>query len=171
MNFFKSRNILPPSLAPDLVLDPCFNACLLLFKPDLKTYQEIMKLWRETTKKDTCPNDQVLLNGFYAHNGWKEIPYAYNIRRICFRPLKSFHYGCCHPPKPWMEECRPSRKEARAIAGPVITVDDAALVFWKNFYEVLQKYELEDWWRSTSFFLPDRLTAFEKSNYSVGLIL
>ena len=76
------------------VLDPCFNACLLLFKPDLKTYQEIMKLWRETTKKDTCPNDQVLLNGFYAHNGWKEIPYAYNIRRIFFRPLKSFHYGC-----------------------------------------------------------------------------
>ena len=136
------------------VLDPCFNACLLLFKPDLKTYQEIMKLWRETTKKDTCPNDQVLLNGFYAHNGWKEIPYAYNIRRIFFRPLKSFHYGCCRPPKPWMEECRPSRKEARAFAGPVITVDDVALVFWKNFYEVLQKYELEDWWRSTSFFRP-----------------
>ena len=136
------------------VLDPCFNACLLLFKPDLKTYQEIMKLWRETTKKDTCPNDQVLHNGFYAHNGWKEIPYAYNIRRIFFRPLKSFHYGCCHPPKPWMEECRPSRKEARAFAGPVITVDDVALVFWKNFYEVLQKYELEDWWRSTSFFTP-----------------
>ena len=33
------------------VLDPCFNAGLLVFKPDLKTYQEIMKLWRETTKK------------------------------------------------------------------------------------------------------------------------
>ena len=83
-----------------------------------------------------------------------------------------------------MEECRPSRKEARAFAGPVITVDDVALVFWKNFYEVLQKYELEDWWRSTSFFTPTQefpvvsnfscrtvLTALEKSNYSVGLIL
>ena len=166
------------------VLDPCFNACLLLFKPDLKTYQEIMKLWRETTKKDTCPNDQVLLNGFYAHNGWKEIPYAYNIRRIFFRPLKSFHYGCCHPPKPWMEECRPSRKEARAFAGPVITVDDVALVFWKNFYEVSTEVRVRGLVeiyivfhanaRVSScfkFFLPDHLTALEKSNYSVGLIL
>ena len=136
------------------VLDLCFNAGLLVIKPDLKTYQRIMKLWRETTEKDTCPNDQVLLNDFYTPGGWKAIPYAYNIRRFVFRPLKSFHYACCRPQKPWIGECRPSRKEANAFAGPIITVDDMALVFWNNLYEVLQKYDLEDWWRSTSFFRP-----------------
>ena len=136
------------------VVDPCFNAGLLVFKPDSKTYREIMKLWWETTEKDTCPTDQELLNEFYADSGWKELSYAYNIRRIVFRPLKSFHYAGSRPRKPWMEECRPSRKEARAFAGPIMTVDDTALVFWKNFYEVLLKCDLENWWRSTSFFRP-----------------
>ena len=136
------------------VLDPCFNAGLLVFKPDLKTYQEIMKHWRETTEKDTCPTDQELLNEFYADSGWKELPYAYNIRRIIFRPMMSFHYACCRPPKPWTSECRPSRKEASKFDGPIITVDDMALVFWKNFYELLAHYDLEDWWRSTNFSRP-----------------
>ena len=136
------------------VLDPCFNAGLLVFKPDSKYYQGIMKLWWKTTEKDTCPTDQELLNEFYTDIGWKEIPYAYNIRRIIFRPMKSFHFACCRPPKPWIAECRPSRKEASKFNGPIIILDDMVLVFWKNVYELLKKYKLEDWWKSTKFFKP-----------------
>ncbi|XP_078346775.1 glycogenin-1-like [Oculina patagonica] len=139
------------------VLDPCFNAGLLVFRPDASSYQEIMKNWFETTEKDTCPNDQVLLWHFYADAGnWKALPYAYNIRRIIYRPLNSFHYACCKPPKPWSAECRPSRKEASDFSGPILTVEHMALIFWKNFYELLKKYQLEEWWRSTKFFRPSQ---------------
>ena len=137
------------------VLDPCFNAGLLVFRPDSAYYQEIMKLWWKTTEKDTCPNDQVLLWHYYADTGnWKALPYTYNVRRIVFRPMKSFHFACCRPPKPWTAECRPSRKEAINFNGPIVVVDDMVLVFWKNFYEILKKYKLEEWWRSTKFFQP-----------------
>ena len=138
------------------VLDTCFNAGLMVFRPDSNYYQDIMKLWKETTKKDTCPHDQALLSMYFmAAGNWKALPYAYNIRRIVFRPMKSFHFACCgHPPKPWSAKCRPSRKEADDFKGPILTLDDMALVFWKNFFELLQKYKLEDWWRSTKFFKP-----------------
>jgi len=139
------------------VLDPCFNAGLLVFRPDTHYHQEIMKLWWETTEKDVCPNDQVLLWHYYADAGnWKALPFTYNIRRIVFRPLKSFHFACCQPPKPWSAKCRPSRKEASDFKGPILTVDDIVLVFWKNFYELVKKHNLEDWWRSTKFFRPEQ---------------
>ena len=137
------------------VLDTCFNAGLTVFRPDAAYYKEIMKLWRETTLQDICPNDQQLLNDFYADiSNWKTLPYAYNIRRFLFRPMKSFHFACCRPPKPWSAECRPSRKEAADFDGPILLLDDMAILFWKNFYELLKKYKLEAWWRSTKFFSP-----------------
>ena len=139
------------------VLDPCFNAGLLVFRPDSNYYQEIMNLWWETTKVDTCPNDQVLLWHHYADAGkWKALPYAFNIRRIIYRPLNSFHFACCKPAKPWSARCRPSRKEASDFNRPILVVDDMAIIFWKNFYELLKKYTLEDWWRSTKLFRPDQ---------------
>lgn len=135
------------------VLDPCFNAGLLVFRPDTKFYQEIMDLWWETTKKDTCPNDQVLLWHYYADAGnWKALPYAFNIRRIIYRPLNSFHFACCVPPKPWSAKCRPSRKEAEAYNGPILVPDDMSLVFWKNLYQLLKINNLDEWWRTTKFF-------------------
>ena len=135
------------------VLDPCFNAGLLVFRPDSNYHREIIKLWWDTTEKDTCPNDQVLLWHYYADAGnWKVLSYTYNVRRMVFKPLKSFHFACCTPPKPWSANCRPSRKEARDFNGPILTVDDVVLVFWKNFYEILKRHKLDDWWRSTKFF-------------------
>ena len=137
------------------VLDPCFNAGLLVFRPDSSHYQEIMKFWWETAVKDTCPNDQVLLWHHYADAGkWKALPYTYNIRRIIFRPMKSFHFACCVPPKPWSTDCRPSRKAVTDFNGPVLTVDDVVILFWRNFYNLLEKNKLDDWWRSTMFFRP-----------------
>ena len=137
------------------VLDPCFNAGLMVFRPDPTYYKQIMKLWWETTEKDTCPTDQELLNDFYTDiANWKALPYAYNIRRFAFRPMKSFHFACCRPPKPWSAECRPSRKEAADFDGPILLLEDMVILFWKNFYELLRKYRLEAWWRSTKFFSP-----------------
>ena len=147
------------------VLEPCFNAGLLVVRPNTNSYQEIMKYWWKTTKKDTCPTDQVLLWHYYADTGnWKALPYAYNIRRIIFRPLNSFHYACCRPPKPWSATCRPSRREAKDFQGPIVIVDHMSLIFWRNFYELLEKYNLDEWWRSTKFFQPSQ--EFESVSYA-----
>ena len=136
-------------------LDPCFNAGLMVFRPDSNYHQEIMKLWWETTEKDTCPHDQDLLYMYFIDAGnWKALPYAYNVRRHVFRPMKGFHFACCRPPKPWSTECRPSRREASDFSGPILTVDDVVFIFWNGFYDLLMKYKLEDWWRSTKFFKP-----------------
>ena len=47
-----------PSSRPGVV-NPAFNAGFLVFRPDTRYYQEIMNLWEDTTRKDTCPDDQV----------------------------------------------------------------------------------------------------------------
>ena len=143
-----------PSARPG-VLDPyCFNAGLLVFRPDSIFYQRIMKFWWETTEKDTCPTDQDILIEYFTDAGnWKQLPYAYNIRRIVFRPMKSFHFACCRP-KPWFAACRPNRKEVNKFEGPILSVDDVVIIFWKNFYELLRKYNLKDWWRSSKFYRP-----------------
>ncbi|XP_022790015.1 glycogenin-1-like [Stylophora pistillata] len=106
------------------VIDPCFNAGLLVFRPGAKYYQEIMDLWQETTQRDTCPDDQVLLWHYYADAGnWRALPYSFNIRLIIYRPFNSYHFaggkGGYHPPKPWSADCRPSRKEAAEYDRPI----------------------------------------------------
>ena len=143
------------------VVDPCFNAGLLVFRPDAEYYREIMNLWWQTTQEDTCPDDQVLLWHYYADAGnWKALPYAFNIRLIVYRPFNSFHFaggkGGYHPPKPWSAQCRPSRKEAGHYDRPILDIEDVELVFWKNFYQILKRYNLEDWWRSTKLFRPEQ---------------
>ena len=146
-----------PSSRPGVV-NPAFNAGLLVFRPDLKCYREIIKLWVDTTTKDTCPDDQVLLWHYYADSGnWKALSFSFNIRHIIYRPLNSFHFAGAqnyHPPKPWSAKCRPSRKEAHDYDRPILVLDDMVLIFWKNLYELLVKYNLEDWWRSTELFRP-----------------
>ncbi|XP_078347238.1 glycogenin-1-like [Oculina patagonica] len=137
-----------PCARPGIV-DPCFNAGLLVFRPDTKYYQEIMDLWRETTKIDTCPDADA--------GNWKVLPFSFNIRLIIYRPLNSFHFAGgprYHPPKPWSAKCRPSRKEARDYDRPILVADDMIYIFWKNLYELLERYNLEDWWRSTKLFRP-----------------
>ena len=146
-----------PSSRPGVV-NPAFNAGFLVFRPDTRYYQEIMNLWEDTTRKDTCPDDQVLLWHYYADSGnWKALPFSFNVRLIIYRPLNSFHFAVAphyHPPKPWSSRCRPSRKEAHDYDRPILVPDDMVLIFWKNLYELLVKYNLEDWWRSTKLFRP-----------------
>ncbi|EDO48285.1 predicted protein [Nematostella vectensis] len=133
------------------VLDPCFNAGMLVFRPENRSKKEIMDLWFGTGKYH-CANDQVLLWHYYADKGlYTALPYAYNVRRIIYRPMKAFHFACCVPPKPWSATCRPSRNEAKAFDKPITEVDHMAILFWKNLYEVLEKYDLEKWWKESWF--------------------
>lgn len=140
------------------VVNPAFNAGFLVFRPDSRYYQEIMKLWEDTTRKDTCPDDQVLLWHYYADSGnWKALSFSFNVRHHIYRPLNSYHFAGAqnyHPPKPWTAKCRPSRKEANDYDRPILVPDDMVFIFWKNLYELLVKYSLEDWWRSTKLFRP-----------------
>ena len=138
-------------------IDPCFNAGLMVFRPDSNHYQLIMKTWFKTAEEDTCIHDQDLLTIYFVDAGnWKVLPFAYNVRISLYRPMKTFHFACCRPPKPWSAQCRPGRKEAKDFRGPVTSVDQMGLLFWKNFYELLVKYKLEEWWKSTQFFRPEQ---------------
>lgn len=138
-------------------IDPCFNAGLMVFRPDSNHYQLIMKTWFKTAEEDTCIHDQDLLTIYFVDAGnWKVLPFAYNVRISLYRPMKTFHFACCRPPKPWSAQCRPGRKEAKDFRGPVTSVDQMGLLFWKNFYELLVKYKLEEWWKSTNFFRPEQ---------------
>ena len=113
------------------VVNPAFNAGFLVFRPDSRYYQEIMKLWEDTTRKDTCPDDQVLLWHYYADSGnWKALPFSCNVRHHIYRPLNSYHFAGAqnyHPPKPWSAKCRPSRKEAHDYDRPILVRN--ALIF------------------------------------------
>ena len=134
------------------VLDPCFNAGLLVFKPDRNDYNGLMQLWDQLSDYE-CPNDQVLLWHFYAGaSRWLALHYSYNVRRITYRPMKAYHFACCIPPKPWWAKCRPSRKEARAYDKPITNTDSMAVLYWKYFYDALEKYKLDTWWKTTKFF-------------------
>ncbi|XP_031559401.1 glycogenin-1-like isoform X1 [Actinia tenebrosa] len=138
------------------VIDPCFNAGLLVFKPDSKQHQSIMDLWEKISREESCPSDQELLWYYFANTGkWKPLSYAYNVRRIIYRPMKAFHFACCPPPKPWKEKCRPSRGEAMLYDQPITNLKEVSIVFWKCFYEALSVYNIDRWWKSTKYFNPD----------------
>ena len=96
------------------VLDLCFNAGLLVFRPDSSYHREIMKLWWDTTEKDTCPNDQVLLLQYYVDAGnWKVLSYTYKAHEVLSLPV----IACCTPPKQWSANCLRSRKEVSDFNG------------------------------------------------------
>ena len=98
----------------------------------------------------------MLLWHLYADaDRWQSLPYAYNVRKALYRPMKAFHFSWPLP-KPWDSECRPSRREAASFDGPLVTIKDVSLIFWKNLYEALKKYELEEWWETSTFADPAR---------------
>ncbi|KAK3737061.1 hypothetical protein QZH41_003698 [Actinostola sp. cb2023] len=134
------------------IVDPCFNAGLIVFRPDSHDYQSIFNMW-EKVSRDSCPSDQMLLNYYYAFNGrWKPLPFAYNVRRIIHYPMKAFHFVCCPPHKPWRGKCRPSRAEARSFDQGITNLRQVSLVYWQKFYDALKTYDIDEWWRSTKYF-------------------
>ncbi|KXJ08497.1 Glycogenin-1 [Exaiptasia diaphana] len=134
-------------------VDPCFNAGLIVFKPSLEDHKAIMDIWFSQSKQGTCPDDQRLLYSHYAFHGkWKQLPYAYNVRRIIHYPMKAFHFVCCPPDKPWKSKCRPSRDEARSFNRGIRNIRDMSLVYWKRFYFALKKYSIDEWYRKTKYY-------------------
>lgn len=132
------------------VLDPCFNAGLLVFKPSERYYQEIMNMWSSLSERG-CPNDQVLLWHFYADAGrWMPLPYAYNVRREIYHPIKVYHFACCLTPKAWRVMHPPSRQEADDFKGPLKKPNDMIVLWWRYFYKALDDFNLKDWWKEAS---------------------
>lgn len=135
------------------IVDPCFNAGLLVFRPSTADYQAIMDMWWSMSREGKCPNDQRLLYYHYAFVGkWEALSFAYNVRRVIHYPMKAYHFVCCPPGKPWRLKCRPSRDEARSYDEGIRNVKDVSLVYWKKFYAALKKYHIDEWWRSTKYY-------------------
>jgi len=129
------------------IVDPCFNAGILMFKPTYNHYNGLMKLWADLSKGKECPNDQVLLWHYYADNDmWTPLPYAYNVRRYLYHPLKIYHFACCLTKKPWQVKNRPTREEAKRFKGPFKEPWDMVTLWWKYFYEALDEYKIRDWY-------------------------
>lgn len=132
------------------VLDPCFNAGLLVFKPSEKDYKDIMSMWSSLSERG-CPNDQVLLWHHYADTGrWTPLPYAYNVRREIYHPMKVYHFACCLTPKAWRVMIPPSRTEVQNFKGPLSKPTDIITLWWKYFYNALDDFQLNDWWKNAS---------------------
>ena len=132
------------------ILDPCFNAGLLVFKPSDKSYHEIMDMWSALSDRG-CPNDQVLLWHYYADAGrWMPLPYAYNVRREIYHPMKVYHFACCLTPKAWRVMHPPPRSAAEGYEGPLDKPTDMVTLWWKYFYRALDQFELHDWWKNAS---------------------
>lgn len=129
------------------IIDPCFNAGLLMFEPSSKSYQEIMDMWSHLSKGKNCPNDQVLLWHYYADRGrWVPLPYAYNVRRYLYHPLKVYHFACCLTKKPWKVDNKPTRKETIDFKGPLTEPMHLVILWWRSFFEALDEYQLHDWY-------------------------
>lgn len=147
--FEKENEFLASYCARPGIIDPCFNAGILMFKPSLAHYNGLMKLWADLSKGKDCPNDQVLLWHYYADNNlWTPLPYAYNVRRYLYHPLKIYHFACCLTKKPWAVKNRPTRDEVRRFRGPFKEPWDMVILWWKYFFEALDKYHLHDWYNA-----------------------
>ena len=129
------------------IVDPCFNAGLLMFEPSTRSYNEIMDMWYNLSKGNECPNDQVLLWHYYADNGrWMSLPYAYNVRRYLYHPMKLYHFACCLTKKPWLVSNKPTRKQALEFRGALTEPYHLVLLWWKYFFAALDEYQLNDWY-------------------------
>ncbi|XP_012560524.2 glycogenin-1 isoform X1 [Hydra vulgaris] len=128
------------------ILDPCFNAGLLMFKPSSKSYNEIMNMWSHLSTGASCPNDQVLLWHYYADNNkWLPLPYAYNVRRYLYHPMKVYHFACCLTKKPWKMP-QPTDIELQTFKGPLTEPNEVVLLWWKHFRDALAYFELNKWY-------------------------
>lgn len=131
------------------IVDPCFNAGLLMFRPSTKDYNGIMGLWSSLSKGRSCPNDQVLLWHYYADNDrWFPLPYAYNVRRYLYHPMKVYHFACCVTKKPWKVATKPSKERTVQFSGPLTEPRHMVLLWWKYFYRALDEHDLHSWYDS-----------------------
>lgn len=92
---------------------------------------------------------------YVVEGNWKRFFYVFNIRCNIYRFLNLFYFVCCSLFKLWLVKCRLSRKEVEDYDRLILVIDDMILVFWKKFYELLRRYDLENWWRFMKWFWLD----------------
>lgn len=157
------------------IFDTCFNAGILVFKPSKQVYNELINTWKEMTNAIGCPHDQRVLWYYFAFQGrWNPLPYAYNVWRLSFYPLKgiwsplvrsykideslyypmkAYHFaGFGVIRKPWEVKTRPSRQESSKFTGPLLKREDTISLWWQMFYEAIDEFELNDWWKTTKVY-------------------
>ncbi|CAB4010596.1 Hypothetical predicted protein, partial [Paramuricea clavata] len=157
------------------IFDTCFNAGILVFKPSKQVYNELIDTWKEMTNAIGCPHDQRVLWYYFAFQGrWNPLPYAYNVWRLSFYPLKgiwsplvrsykideslyypmkAYHFaGFGVIRKPWEVKTRPSRLESSKFTGPLLKREDTISLWWQMFYEAIDEFELNDWWKTTKVY-------------------
>lgn len=131
------------------MIDLCFNAGMAVIRPSKQTFNEIMEYWKNRALKGRCISDQLLFWYFFGgSNRWMPLPYAYNVRRMIYAPMKAYHFaGTIFYLKPWEYCPLPTRQEATSFNGPIRVVEDMFTLWWKFFYDMKDKYRLEDWWK------------------------
>eukprot|EP01137_Pigoraptor_chileana_P032002 Opistho-2@20693 len=136
------------------IVEPCFNAGMLVFRPNEKTKNEIMDMWFDMSRRGLCPNDQVLLWHYFAgSNRWNPISYAFNVRRMIYHPMRAYHFACCKYPKPWEMASPPTEQDARGFTGPLASVDDILVLWWRHFYNAIDLWQLRGWWARAQMLL------------------
>ncbi|XP_028406037.1 glycogenin-1-like [Dendronephthya gigantea] len=157
------------------IFDTCFNAGILSFRPSKQVFEELISTWTEMTDTIGCPHDQRVLWYYFAFQGrWNPLPYVYNVWRLSFYPLKgiwsplvrsykidnslyypmkAYHFaGFGVIRKPWEVKKRPSRGESSAFTGPLLKREDTIALWWQMFYEAIDEFDLQEWWKKTKIY-------------------
>ncbi len=98
-----------------------------------------------------CVDDQSMLYHFFTQTGYRVnlLPFAYNVRRQNYHPMRIYHFGGERPAKPWQVPL--SREQAENVALIDLPLD-MYKVWWFNLYEAIDRYKLHDWWAQTSLY-------------------
>ncbi|KAL6058586.1 exostoses (multiple)-like 2 [Balamuthia mandrillaris] len=124
------------------------NSGLLVLRPSSQITSELLQDWRSLFKTAGCMADQPFLRRFFdqPRRGLRYLPYAYNVRRNAYHPMRLFHMaGFTKFEKLWLGSNVVSRK--KAADKPIQNVPaDVASVWWFMFYDALDAYGLQDWW-------------------------
>lgn len=127
------------------IVDPCFNAGLLVIRPSLKIFNDLISLW-DKFYKWKCLDDQVLMYQYFAKRyQWEPLPYSYNVRRMIYFPMKAYHFACCKYQKPW-KLARPLRPMILGQKNLMSSIEGIMQLWWHEFYQALDTYKLNWWW-------------------------
>ncbi|KAL6068411.1 hypothetical protein QOT17_008222 [Balamuthia mandrillaris] len=126
------------------------NSGLLVFRPDKKVFQGLLKLWRDHFEGENgegdCWYDQKLITKYFSGRT-HFLPFDYNVRRKAHYPMHVYHMAGTEEHKAWLH---PVRRE-KATDRPIRSVPrDVNAVWWFMFYDALDTYGLNEWWKHKS---------------------
>ncbi|KAL6076854.1 exostoses (multiple)-like 2 [Balamuthia mandrillaris] len=122
------------------------NSGIMVLRPSEATCVAMLKEWRALFSTTGCMNDQPYLWIFFSQPGrqMRFLPYAYNVRKDVYHPMRVYHLAGPRPQKVWLYPR--SREEAKNV--PIInTPEDVSSVWWFMFYDALDGFGLHEWWQ------------------------